>query len=89
MTYIKKTRQDGTRVWKLYDDQNISEISSWEQVLDMMLENGTLPTVLMYEQLGQTKMDETESLSCRELYNLENRAKQLQKFVDQFENVEA
>ena len=64
-------------MWKLYDDQNISEHNTWEQILDMMLENGTLPTVLMYEQIAQVKPDETESLSPKELCALEVRAKQL------------
>lgn len=53
MTYIKKkdmSSDDSLPVWKLYDDQNPIQIyMSWKEILEKILEYGTLPTVLVYE----------------------------------------
>lgn len=95
MTYIKKKdpNQEGSiPVWKLYDDQNPIQIyMSWKEILEKILEYGTLPTVLVYEQLTKNNIDNDtfDKLESRELAQLENRARELQKFIDQYEIGEA
>jgi len=38
-------------VWNLYDDYKpVKEQGSWANIVDKMIEYGTLPTVLLYEQ---------------------------------------
>ena len=54
MTYIKNksSMKDGIPVWKLYDDYKPIQIySSWKDIMEKILEFGTLPTVLIYEKV--------------------------------------
>jgi hypothetical protein len=38
-------------VWNLYDDyKTVKDQGSWANIVDKMIEYGTLPTVLLYEQ---------------------------------------
>ena len=95
MTYIKKkdpNQDDSLPVWKLYDDQNQIQIyMSWKEILEKILEYGTLPTVLVYEQITKNNVenDAFDRIDSRELTQLEGRAKELQKFIDQYEIGEA
>ena len=51
MTYIKK-RKGRKNVWKLYDDDNqLKTYECWSQVIDKIVEEQTLPTVLVYERV--------------------------------------
>lgn len=46
-----KSEQDKQIVWKLYDDERpIYKFDSWEHVLHNILQNGNLPTLLIYEK---------------------------------------
>ena len=95
MTYIKKkdpNQDDSLPVWKLYDDQNPIQIyMSWKEILEKILEYGTLPTVLVYEQINKFNVenDSFDRIDSRELDQLEARALELQKFIDQYEIGEA
>ena len=52
-----KSMQDNRIVWKLYDDERpIYKFDSWEHVLHNILQNGNLPTLLIYEK--KTKLNE-------------------------------
>jgi hypothetical protein len=56
MTYIKVKEQvaDSIPVWKLYDDYKPIQIyASWREIMEKILEYGTLPTVLIYEKVTQ------------------------------------
>ena len=80
MTYIKKKAEsadDNLPVWKLYDDQNpIQVYMSWKEILEKILEYGTLPTVLVYEQLTKHNVDNDafDRIDSKELEQLERRA---------------
>jgi hypothetical protein len=59
MTYIKTIvpvlNKEGQieykQVWNLYDDyKSVKDQGSWANIVDKMIEYGTLPTVLLYEQ---------------------------------------
>lgn len=55
MTYIKVKEQekDAIPVWKLYDDYKPVKIySQWREIMEKILEYGTLPTVLIYEKIN-------------------------------------
>ena len=64
---------------------------SWKEILEKILEYGTLPTVLVYEQLTKQNIDNDafDKIDSRELDHLERRAYDLQKFIDQYEVAEA
>jgi hypothetical protein len=57
MTYVKQSNyQDGIALplWKLYDDNKPAQIySSWREILEKILEFGTLPTILIYEKITE------------------------------------
>lgn len=80
MTYIKKKAEntdEALPVWKLYDDQNQIQIyMSWKEILEKILEYGTLPTVLVYEQLTKSNVDNDafDRIDSKELEALERRA---------------
>jgi len=59
--------------------------------LEKILDFGTLPTVLIYEQVTKFNRDNDtyDEVSNDNLAQLEKRAYELQKFIDQFENNEA
>ena len=58
MTYIKKKQPDGFPVWKLYDDYKpTTPYGSWKDILEKILEFGTLPTVLIYERASEQNSD--------------------------------
>lgn len=74
MTYIKTivpvTNKQGQteyrQVWNLYDDyKTVKEQGSWANIVDKMIEYGTLPTVLLYEQANivNQNIDICEKLS--------------------------
>lgn len=55
MTYIKVKEQgkDAIPVWKLYDDYKpVTIYSQWREIMEKILEFGTLPTVLIYEKVN-------------------------------------
>ena len=92
MTYIKKKQPDGYPVWKLYDDYKpIQLYTSWKDILEKILEYGTLPTVLIYEKASDynSEYDSFDKITVDELRQLDKRAQSLQKFLDQYENAEA
>lgn len=94
MTYIK-VKEDGPQsipIWKLYDDyKHVQIYSSWREILEKILEFGTLPTVLIYEKvtIQNNDFDMLDTVNVDELKQLDNRAYSLQKFIDQYENAEA
>lgn len=59
--------------------------------MEKILDFGTLPTVLIYEQVTKFNRDNDtyDEVSNDSLAQLEKRAYELQKFIDQFENNEA
>lgn len=59
--------------------------------MEKILDFGTLPTVLIYEQVTKFNRDNDtyDEVSNDNLAQLEKRAYELQKFIDQFENNEA
>lgn len=88
MTYIKKKNSRGKKIWKLYDDdRSIKEYKSWNDVLNQILDNGTLPTVLMYEKVSpqNSNDDISDQMIAADLYQLEKKAKYMQKFIDEFD----
>ena len=92
MTYIKKKQAEGFPVWKLYDDYKPTQLyTSWKEILEKILEFGTLPTVLIYERATDhnKEYDILDTITVDELRILDKRAQSLQKFVDQYENAEA
>jgi len=103
MTYVKQittlSNRDGSLdyhpVWKLYDDYKpVALYQSWKDILEKMLEFGTLPTVLIYERVPQASpwahaYDAYDKLSVDELYQLYKRAQSLQQFIDQYEAMQA
>lgn len=88
MTYVKQinttANKDGTfdydPVWKLYDDYKaITTYQSWKDILEKILEYGTLPTVLVYERVPQhcawsPAYDIYDRLNPDDLYQLYKRA---------------
>lgn len=85
MTYIKQVsvthNKDGTvdyyPVWRLYDDYKpISSYSCWKDILEKILEYGTLPTVLLYEKVKEAnhQNDIYDKMHPDELYSLYKRA---------------
>jgi len=89
MSFVKKRLDSGTAVWKLYNDSSSVKIyPTWDSVMQCMLELQVLPTVLVYEKVTveNHKDDLSDKVSPSELYKLEKQAKQLQQFIDQFEN---
>ena len=100
MTYIKTlvpiTNKQGQieyrQVWNLYDDYKpVKEQGSWANIVDKMIEYGTLPTVLLYEQanLINQNIDIYDRLSSSQIKFLNAKAEQLQQFMDQFDVNEA
>ena len=49
MTFIKQEYK-GRAFWRLYDDQRILSFEKWQDVLNMVLEQTILPTLLIYEE---------------------------------------
>lgn len=94
MTYIK-IREDAPNsipVWKLYDDYKPIQIyTQWKEIMEKILEYGTLPTVLIYEKLSQQNKenDMFDVVNAEDLKQLDHKAHSLQKFIDQYENAEA
>ena len=88
MTYVKQinttANKDGTfdydPVWKLYDDyKNITTYQCWKDILEKILEYGTLPTVLVYERVQSHSAwspayDLYDKLNHEDLYQLYKRA---------------
>ena len=64
---------------------------SWKEILEKILEYGTLPTVLIYEEINKNNIDNDafDRIDSKELEQLERRAYDLQKFIDQYEIAEA
>lgn len=64
---------------------------SWKEILEKILEYGTLPTVLIYEEINKNNVDNDafDRIDSKELEQLERRAYDLQKFIDQYEIAEA
>ena len=95
MSYVKKKGDNTDQslpMWKLYDDDKPVQIyMSWKEIMEKILEFGTLPTVLVYEKVHpqNTDNDAFDKMSSSELYQLDKRAYNLQKFIDQYEIAEA
>ena len=82
MTYIKdrsypdKTQQSFP-VWKLYDDYKQIEVCiCWRDIIEKILDFGTLPTVLIYQKIGTHNQDDdmNDNMSIDHLAELENKA---------------
>jgi hypothetical protein len=58
MTYIKDRtapdkRNENFPIWKLYDDYKPIDIYySWKDIIEKILDFGTLPTVLIYQKVN-------------------------------------
>lgn len=83
MTYVKQRNVQNGSVfpyWKLYDDNKpIKTFASWRDILEKILEYGTLPTVLIYEKLDRSNQndDQFDTLTSTELKVLEYKAQEL------------
>ena len=57
---------------------------SWKEILEKILEYGTLPTVLIYEELNKNNVDNDafDRIDSKDLESLERRAIDIQKFID-------
>ena len=94
MTFIK-VKEPGSQsipTWKLYDDYKPIHIyTHWKEILEKILEYGTLPTVLIYEKVTSQNQDYDmmDAVNVDDLKTLDYRAYNLQKFIDQYENAEA
>jgi hypothetical protein len=94
MTYIK-VKDEGTQsipVWKLFDDYKPIQIyPEWKEIMEQILEYGTLPTMLIYERVTQQNIDfdRFDTVNVDDLKALDHKAYSLQKFIDQYENAEA
>ena len=86
MTFVKLII-DEHPVWRLYDDSEISIYQDWTQILYKILEFGTLPTVLVYERVTEhnNDFDAYDKLNSNQLIDLFAKARELQDFIDQFE----
>jgi uncharacterized protein with ParB-like and HNH nuclease domain len=73
MTYIKKRDyldSESLPMWKLYDDQNPVRIyMSWKEIMENIIEQGTLPTVLVYEKMNNQNKENSafDILSASEI----------------------
>ena len=56
MTFVKQII-DEHPIWRLYDDTEITIYQDWTQILNKILEFGTLPTVLVYEKVNENNND--------------------------------
>ena len=52
-----KTKFQGTWCWKLYDDQNIIPIGTYENVLNLFLDQAIQPTNLIFERVTPENSD--------------------------------
>ena len=77
-------------VWKLYDDERpIYKFDSWEHVLHNILQNGNLPTLLIYEKKSKLNEHLSEKpLNVAQLRDLQNKAMDLQSTIDDFEKMQ-
>lgn len=79
MTYVK-VKEEGEQaipVWKLYDDHKPIQIyTQWKEIMEKILEYGTLPTVLIYEKVTQHNQDYDmqDAVNAEELKQLDIRA---------------
>lgn len=103
MTYVKQVgathHKDGSveyePVWKLYDDyKSVTKYQCWKDILEKILEFGTLPTVLIYERVPHQSpwahaFDAYDKMNVDELYQLYKRAQSFQQFYDQIEAIQA
>lgn len=90
MVYIKKKREDGTPVWRLYDDHNpIREFQGWSSVLEEVLA-ASVPTLLVYERVAEDNKnnDANDRVGATFLKQLESRAKSMQKLMDEIQDQE-
>lgn len=79
-------------MWKLYDDQNpVRTYMSWKEIMENIIEQGTLPTVLVYEKMNNQNKENSafDILSATEISQLEQKAQELQKIIDQYDLAEA
>ena len=82
-------------IWKLYDDYKpIKTYTTWKELLEKILEYGTLPTVLIYEKVSHQSAwshayDAYDKLSNDDLYYLYKRAQDLNKIFDELECMQA
>lgn len=64
MTYIKDRtvpdkRNENFPIWKLYDDYKPIDIYySWKDIIEKILDFGTLPTVLIYQKVNPQNQDD-------------------------------
>ena len=86
MTFVKQII-DEHPIWRLYDDTEITIYQDWTQILNKILEFGTLPTVLVYEKVTEhnNDFDAYDKLNSNQLIVLFAKARELQDFIDQFE----
>mmetsp|Transcript_8248 Transcript_8248/g.12622 ORF Transcript_8248/g.12622 Transcript_8248/m.12622 type:complete len:127 (-) Transcript_8248:2052-2432(-) len=83
MTYIKQkmTMPDGIiPCWKLYDDSKpVTTFYRWEEIIEQILESGTLPTILIYERLDKSNKNDDyyDRLGSDALERLDNQAQRL------------
>jgi len=81
MTYIKQRNQTEHGIipfWKLYDDnRQIATFQSWQEILEKMLEFGTLPTVLVYEKKNSVNQhdDLYDKMQSTDLISLDKKAR--------------
>ena len=82
MTYIKSrniTEHGTIPFWKLYDDNKpIQQFQSWSEILEKILEYGTLPTMLIYEKKNAINQSDDlyDKVTSADLVNLDNKARQ-------------
>lgn len=68
------------------DDKPIQVFSSWEAVLNHILQYGNLPTLLLYEKSKQKTHDPNQvPLSDRQVKNLYRMARGMQAEMDEIE----
>ena len=86
MTFVKQII-DEHPIWRLYDDTEITIYQDWTQILNKILEFGTLPTVLVYEKVNENNndFDAYDKLNSNQMIDLFAKARELQDFIDQFE----
>ena len=78
MTFVKQII-DEHPVWRLYDDTEITIYQDWTQILNKILEFGTLPTVLVYEKVNEhnNDFDIYDKLNSNQLIDLFAKAREL------------
>ena len=50
MSFIKVDSQSKLSKWKLYNDEQITDVKKWEDVIHLMLQLKAKPTLIIYEQ---------------------------------------